>query len=87
MYGLTPDDLDEAAVEVWPENLPAVNAFIALCTQWRVGGAGATGLDYSVIPDVFRFTNIPESEWTDAFDGVRTMEAEALKIMGEKRNG
>lgn len=87
MYGLTEDDLDEAAVEVWPENLPAVNAFIAMSTQWRVGGFGATGLDYNAAPPVFRFIQIPEEEWPDTFDGVRTMEAEALKIMGEKRNG
>lgn len=85
MLGLTLEDLGDTAAYVWPENLPAVNAFIALLTQWRVGMAGATGLDYGVLPSVFRLTGIPRSEWPDTFDCIRTMEGEALKIMSEKR--
>lgn len=32
--------------QVLPENLPAMLAFDACSTQWRVGFAGKTGLDY-----------------------------------------
>jgi hypothetical protein len=77
--------LDDTAVEVWPENLPAVNAFIAMGTQWRTGGMGATGLDYAALPAVLRLINIPRADWPEAMDGLRIMEAEALKIMGERR--
>ena len=87
MYGLTLDDLGDTAAHVWPENLPAVNAFIALSTQWRVGMAGATGLDYNVIPAVLRLQSIPRADWPEVFDGLRIMESEALEIMREKRNG
>ena len=87
MYGLTLDDLGDTAAQVWPENLPAVNAFIALSTQWRVGMAGATGIDYTAVPTVLRLTGLPRADWPDAFDGLRIMEAEALEIMRERRNG
>ncbi len=79
------EDLDDTAVLVWPENLPAVNTFIAMSTQWRTGAMGATGLDYNALPAVMRLSGLPRCEWPDAFDGVRIMEAEALKIMGERR--
>lgn len=77
--------MDDTAVEVWPENLPAVNTFIAMSTQWRVGAMGATGLDYCALPAVLRLIGVPRADWPDAMDGLRIMEAEALKIMGERR--
>lgn len=41
---LRPEDLSlERSTGVWAENVPAVTAFLAVATQWRVA-AGATGL-------------------------------------------
>ena len=77
--------MDDTAVEVWPDNLSAVNTFIAMGTQWRSGAVGATGLDYAALPAVLRLTQIPRLEWPAVLDGLRIMEAEALKIMGEHR--
>lgn len=85
MFGLCVDDLDDTAVEVWPENLPTVNAFIAMSSQWRVGPAGPIGLDYGAIPAVLRLITLPRATWPDVFDGLRVMESEALKVMGESR--
>jgi hypothetical protein len=84
-FGLLASDLDDTAVEVWPDNFPAVNALIAMDTQWRIGAAGPTGLDYNVMPSVFRFLAIPRQEWPDTFDCVRVLEAEALATMSEGR--
>lgn len=86
MLGLTREDLDDADVEINPDNLTAVNAFIAMTTQWRVGFSGATGLDYTALPIVLRMQRVPRGEWDDAFECLRVMEAEALAIFGE-RNG
>ena len=77
--------MDDTAVEVWPDNLSAVNTFIAMGTQWRTGAMGATGLDYAALPAVMRLTGIPRCERPAVLDGLRIMEAEALKIMGERR--
>jgi hypothetical protein len=56
-WGIDPALLGDVAEEtdddgVWPENLPAIAAFIACATQWRVvaladGTTRATGLDYA----------------------------------------
>lgn len=89
MYGLIradfQKDLDAAAVQVWPENLPTVNLFIAMSTQWRIGGVGPTGLDYGPLAAVMELVEIEAKDRPDAFDGLRIMESEALKIMGEHR--
>lgn len=75
--------LEEASghAEVWPDNMPAVNVFTAAATQWRVGSAGAYGLDYGVLPDVMRMLGMPRSAWPQTFDDIRLMEDAALAEM------
>lgn len=87
MWGLSLDDLDDTAVLVWPDNVPAVNAFVCMATQWRMGPSDPIGLDYNPLESVLRLSGLPEALWHDAFEGLRVMEAEALMIMGERRNG
>lgn len=77
--------MDEIAADVWPENLLAVETFIAMSTQWRFGYAGPIGLDYAALPAVFDITGVPALDRADAFEGLRVMESEALRIMGEAR--
>lgn len=50
-------------------------------TQWRVGMAGATGLDYGSLPVVFRMVQVPRCDWQDVFEGIRAMESAALDEM------
>ena len=68
-------------VEVWPDTWQPVSVFCDLRTQWRVGIAGATGLDYSAIPIVFRLRGIPKVEWPSMFDDLKVLESEALEEM------
>lgn len=79
------DDLDDASVDIWPDNLTAANVFISITTQWRTGFGGATGLDYNVLPPVFRLLGVPRAQWADTFECVRVMEAEAMRVMAEQR--
>lgn len=69
---------------MWPDNLPAVNVLIAVSTQWRTGACGATGLDYNVLPAVFRLMQIPETDWPDTFECLRVLEAEAMDVMNHE---
>ena len=85
-FGLTVEEASGPPVEVWPDNLRAVNAFVGMSTQWRVGMNGATGLDYGVVPTVLRLAGVPRAEWAEVFDGLRAMEDEALKTMRETRH-
>ncbi len=72
---------EEDELGIWPENMPAVQVFIAMGTQWRVGMSGATGLDYGVLPSVFDMYGITDQK--KAFIDMQIMENEALKTMRE----
>jgi len=70
-------------VEVWPDNMPAVRVFVAMSTQWRSAGYGATGLDYNALPVVLRMKGIPRTDWPDIFESIRNLEDSALQTMNK----
>lgn len=70
---------------MWPDNYPAVNVFISMSTQWRVGMAGATGLDYNALPAVLRMTQIPRSDWPEIFQSIRILEDAAMETMRKSK--
>lgn len=84
MFGLTLDDLDDQNVGIFPDNLAAANAFLALATQWLAGPIGPTGLNYTAIPVVLRLHGVPRADWPDTFECIRVMEGEALRILHGK---
>lgn len=86
-FGLVPEDFPELdeQIGVWPDNLWPVNTFIAMQTQWRVGVAGAIGMDYSALPAVLALVGVPADEQADTFECLRVMEAEALSQMEKQR--
>lgn len=53
-FGLTLEEASGDATEIWPDNVRSVNVFVAMSTQWRVGIAGASGLDYSALREIGR---------------------------------
>ncbi|RJG10913.1 hypothetical protein D3879_14625 [Pseudomonas cavernicola] len=83
-FGFTREDMGSDEFWVWPDNWQAVDVFITMGTQWRVGMAGATGLDYGVLNDVMRLHGIKKRGRDDVFAAVRIMESAALKVMHEK---
>lgn len=66
---------------VWPANAQAVSVFCDMDTQWRIGMAGRTGLDYSALPVVMRLCGVPAAERASVFSDIRVMETEALNTM------
>ena len=78
---------EDEHVYVWPEHWQAVETFSALMTQWSMGMHGPTGLRYESVPVVLRIRGVPRAEWAEVFEGIRVMEAEALRYFAEKRNG
>lgn len=81
MFGMTVEEASGPAVEIWPDCILAVRVFIACSTQWRSSGFGASGLDYSVLPNVFRMMDIPRKDWAELFEDIRVMEDAALTQM------
>lgn len=57
--------------------------FCRLITQWRVGVAGPTGLDYNVVPLAMEMAQVPRDQWPGVFESVRIMEDAALAAMNE----
>ncbi|MGE8045438.1 DUF1799 domain-containing protein [Pseudomonas monteilii] len=80
---MTPTDLPEQPVEVWPDAWPAFRLFEALGTQWRQGSGRPTGLDYGVVPAVASMLGIERHVMAALFSDLRVMEAEALAAMAE----
>lgn len=64
---------------ILPSILEAFTIFSALATQWRVGASGATGLDYNVLPWMFKLHEVEDAAACMA--DLQIMESEALKVM------
>ena len=82
--GLRPEDFESEAFEVWPENMRAINLFNTLSTQWIVGSAGPTGLNYTPLFHRMDRMSLDAQEYEWLFDDIRTIEAEALTAMNKK---
>jgi hypothetical protein len=80
VLGTTREDYADEAYEVFPENWTAVMTFSDLMTQWRIGFAGPTGLDYNVLPIVCRARSIPRSKWSELLSSIQIMEDESMRV-------
>lgn len=80
-FGLTPEEAAGAPVEIWSDNLPSVEVFSAMATQWRTGPGGVIGLDYGVLPEIWRRLKVPGKDRDDVFADLRIMEDAALKAI------
>lgn len=86
-FGLSPDDFSAAPLDVWPCHWQAVQLFIGLSTQWRVGFAGAYGLDYGALAAAMDMQDISPRKRKSLFNKVRLMEQEVLSMWVERENG
>lgn len=71
---------------LWPENVLAWRAWCELQTQWRVGMAGATGLDYAGVAAYLTETGVAGEERQAMFAAIRAAEAAVLDVWAERRN-
>ncbi|WP_272941960.1 DUF1799 domain-containing protein [Oceanicola sp. S124] len=73
--------------EIWSAHLPALQTFLAICTQWRVAigmsGMVTVGLDYASAEAGLRLSGDvpPPSVWSD----LRLIESGALEALNEDR--
>ena len=82
--GLTLEDFGDQTVEVWPENWPAYALFAYMRTQWRVGMAGATGLDYGPLHRKMDRMDLAPADYDDLEADIQTMEYAAISIMNDR---
>ena len=81
--GLLPGDYAES-VEVWPENHTAFNLFCTMQSQWYVGAAGATGLNYLVLLALMARMKLSDEDHDDLFADLQVLERAALDAMNQK---
>lgn len=75
---LLPEPEPVPPCEVWAENWPAVQVFMAMQTQLVCSFAGVEGLNYAVLPLVERRLRLSPRQARDAFWGVQVMERELI---------
>lgn len=85
-----PAPAGEQQVEyLWPENVTAWRCWQEMQTQWRVGVAGATGLDYAgvvaYIDEQQRCRRLRRRDRASVWDGVRACEAAVLAVWSQQR--
>lgn len=85
MYGLTVEEASGPPVELWPDNVQAVNVFAVICMQWRVGMSGAFALDYGVIEPTLRMMQIPTEDWPEIFEAITVMEPVGLQALRKNK--
>tara|TARA_R100000458_G_C8251095_1_gene228011 strand:- start:556 stop:732 length:177 start_codon:yes stop_codon:yes gene_type:complete len=57
--------------------------FVRLSTQWHVGMAGLTGLNYSSFEYLCRLYSVEDP--VNLFEGIQVMEMAALSCMNKKK--
>lgn len=72
-------------LDIWPENEMPILVFAAMQTQWRIGMAGSSGLDYSALPVVEARLGVGESDRYEVFAALQLMERAALTVFAERR--
>jgi len=90
-FGLFAEGGAEAAVRdepfyLWPEHVAALQLWGAVQTQWRVGMAGPTGLDYVGVEALLRLRGIRGRERVERFAELQAMERAALEEWARRRD-
>lgn len=81
-FQLTGDDYkNENIVYVWPCNVPAINVFISIATQWLVSSGGAYGLNYQTLWKKLDRLGIVGEEADRLEADIRVLEDAALEQM------
>lgn len=89
-FGLPPDAFGEAGepevCEVWEENGPVLELFLACATQWRMDGMSGTvlGLDYPGVEALLRLRKVRDR--AAVFADLQVMERAALEVLNRRRS-
>lgn len=70
---------------LWPEHVPAFEAWACIQTQWRESMDGRTGLDYAGVEAWLRLSGLPARRHRERFAQLQVMERAALAAWREMR--
>lgn len=66
-------------VDVWPDNVEALNLFIQFSTQWRTGPGGVVGLDYTPLLHRMDRMELSTVRYDELLEDIRACEDAALE--------
>jgi len=67
--------------DLWEENWPAIQLYVHVQTQWRVGMGGPYGLDYNVVFHELDRRDLDRETYDEMMAAMRVIEEIALKAM------
>lgn len=83
--GLTAQDFEADAVEVWPENVPALQMFQRIGTRWVMGGTGCvTGIRWEAVYPLMDRLGLDAPAWDALLSDLEVMEQAALLEINRK---
>lgn len=75
------DVVNNDVQEIWPENYEPFQLFSEVSSQWRVGYAGRTSLDYNVIFTLMSLKGVKKKKQLILIEAIQTLERAALERM------
>ncbi len=84
MLGIVIPELEpEEDFSVFEENWAAIDLFLKVQTQWRVGGLGSiTGLSYSDVLSIGRLYEIPNL--VEVFEDLQVLEVTVMSLLNKE---
>ena len=83
IFGFSPEDYSEE-VEIWTDFEKAVDLFMFLGTQWRMGANGAIGLDYNVVYHKLDRMKLSDDDYAQMEADIQVLETAALAELRAK---
>ncbi len=82
---MTAQDFEADAVEVWPENVPALQMFQRIGTRWVMGGmGGVTGIRWEAVYPLMDRLGLDDQAWDALLADLEVMEQAALLEINRK---
>ena len=88
--GASPDQISSVELnpvkkncEVWDENWEALTIFLRLQTQWNMGMAGPTGLNYQALETIIRLYEVDDP--VTVFEKVQVIERAVVVKLNSKK--
>ena len=82
---MTAQDFEADAVEVWPENVPALQMFQRIGTRWVMGGmGGVTGIRWEAVYPLMDRLGLDYQAWDALLADLEVMEQAALLEINRK---
>lgn len=83
--GFEPEDFAGDLVEVWPENLPALQMFQKIGTRWIFGAmGGVAGIRWEAVYPLMDRLGLSAARWEALLADLEVMEHAALEVMNRK---